>query len=297
MTDIQRERGKDDVLSPLMLGLIAGRRWGGRIRRHLFPQREVAAWRALCKVAWRTPRYQQGTIRLLDYDLAYADLLSVVPQWEDVFVRETHAFTTTEKSPRIIDCGANIGIVTLYLKRAYPSARIIAFEADPVIAGVLERNMKTNRATDVEVRQAAVWDENGETAFAAEGADSGSLSEEYRGRATSEIIVPTVRLRDVLAEETTVDLLKLDIEGAEHRVLADCEQELGKVRCMELELHELTPGSRRVPATLALIARAGFSYAHAETIPVPGRDAAFSAMPPFPRCHPAWVERVYAWRE
>jgi FkbM family methyltransferase len=197
----------------------------------------------------------------------------------------------------MLDCGANVGVVTLYLKRRYPDASITAFEADPEIAATLARNVEDNRLSDVDIIAAAVWDSAGETTFVAEGADSGGVAVDYRGSSRKRITVPTVRLRDILANETRVDLLKLDIEGAEHRVLADCESELGKVKAIAVELHDFDIANRRSPATLELLSRAGFYYAHGGTMPVPGIENGVGAGKPFPAPPAKWVERVYAWRE
>ncbi|HUQ18818.1 MAG TPA: FkbM family methyltransferase [Gemmatimonadaceae bacterium] len=277
--------------------LLGGRRAAGRIKRKLFPKAEQAAWNKLARVAMGTPRYTSGVVDVMGYRLHYVDLLTIPPQWKDTFVDELHAFDTDVKTPRVLDCGANVGVVTLYLKRRYPDASITAFEADPAIAATLARNVEENHLSRVDIIAAAVWDSVGETTFVAEGADSGGVAADYRGSSRKRITVPTVRLRDILATETRVDLLKLDVEGAEHRVLADCESELGKVRAIAVELHDFDIENRRSPATLELLSRAGFLYAHGGTVPVPGFDNGVGAGKPFSAPAAKWVERVYAWRE
>jgi FkbM family methyltransferase len=232
----------------------------------------------------------------MGYTVNYVDLLTVAPQWKDTFVDEVHAFASETASPRILDCGANVGIVTFYFKREHPGARITAFEADPEIASALSRNVEQNALSQVDVVAAAVWDEAGETTFAAEGADSGGIASEYRGETRKRITVPTIRLRDVIASEERIDLLKLDVEGAEHRVLADCEPELGRVRAMILELHDFDARDRKNPSTLELLKRAGFTYGHGGVIPVPATETGLSSDKYFPSPPTRWVERVYAWR-
>jgi FkbM family methyltransferase len=277
--------------------LLSGRRAAGRAKRRLFPTREQAAWNKLARVAMSTKRYTPGVVDVMGFRLHYVDLLTVAPQWKDTFVDELHAFETTAQAPRVLDCGANIGVVTLYLKRRYPNAKITAFEADPAIAATLAHNVEANGLSNVDVIAAAVWDSDGETTFIAEGADSGGVAADYRGASRKRITVPTLRLRNVLAKEARVDLLKLDIEGAEHRVLADCESELGKVQAIAVELHDFDIASRRSPATLELLSRAGFLYAHGGTVPVPAVENGKGAAKPFSSPAARWVERVYAWRE
>ena len=79
--------------------------------------------------------------------------------------------------PRILDCGANVGLASLYFKKRYPEARVTAFEADPAIADVLRGNLLRNGCPDVEVVEAAVWTEEGTVEFCREGADSGTIQD------------------------------------------------------------------------------------------------------------------------
>src|SRR6185436_15983391 len=165
------------------------RRGAGAARRWLAPAPDVAAWRHACRVAATTPRFTPGDIQLGPYSLRYSDLLTLCPQWRDIFVAGSLAFETANPSPRILDCGANIGLASLFFKRRYPAARITALAGAP---------------------------------------------------ATEAIRVPTIRLAERLAAEP-IDLLKLDIEGAESVVLADCAAALDNVAAVILEVHEFDP--------------------------------------------------------
>jgi FkbM family methyltransferase len=263
----------------------------------------------MCRAAERVPRYQRGHLRAMGYDLEYVDLLSTCPQWHEIFVRRQLEFRAASGAPRILDCGANIGLASLYFKRLYPKARVTAFEADPTVASVLDGNLTRNHASDVERVVAAVWTTNGQVAFAAEGSDSGAITDgaaavpSHRagtGAAGApaveapRITVPAVRLRDRLARER-VDMLKLDIEGAELAVLRDCEDVLGSVAALQVEVHDLVPGKRLLPATLDLIERAGFVTSIESVLPVTWRpyDAAGT---PFPSAPPIWLTTLRAWR-
>lgn len=268
------------------------RRLAGRVKRALFPRPEVAAWRHACAQAETTERYTPGTIELMGYRLRYVDLLTLCPQWDEIFVRDVYRFDTAERAPRILDCGANVGLASLSFKRRYPQARVTAFEADPDIHAALAANLAA-AAADVEAVHAAVWTEAGELEFRCEGADSGtaaSLSRSTRGVVKS---VPAVRLRDWLIREP-VDLLKLDVEGAESALLADCADALHNVRHMIVEIHE-PHATRRLPGLLAGLAAAGFSYTLDELQPLPWLDD--SPPPGFPKAARSFVLLARAWRE
>ena len=267
----------------------------GAIRRRVFERPEKAAWRQAWHQAEVTPRFTPGRIRMMEYDIRYSDLLSFCPQWEDIFVKGVLAFASPSASPRILDCGANVGLASLYFHRLYPSARITAFEADPALFAMLDANVKMNRAETVETRQAALWTSTGTLTFQCEGSDSGMISTlpgAVDGRATE---VPSMRLRDVL-DEGPVDLLKLDIEGAEGVVLADCESVLHRVRAIVMDLHEFDPAVRQAPQVLELLTRSGFSYSIDEFVPLVWREPVAGADTPFPGKAMQWAMTVRAWR-
>jgi FkbM family methyltransferase len=267
----------------------------GAIRRRIFEPPEEAAWRFACEQAAVTPRFTAGTLRLMDLDIAYADLLTLCPQWHDIFVKRTLAFTNAMASPRILDCGANVGLASLFFRRAYPQARITAFEADPALHAILSANLRANGASDIESRHAALWTSTGTLTFHCEGSDSGMIGSLPGAVDAPSMQVPSLRLRDVL-DEGPIDLLKLDIEGAEDPVLADCEPVLHRVKALVMDLHEFDPALRQTPRVLALLARAGFSYAIDEFVALTGREPLAGAETPFPGKAMQWAMTVRAWR-
>jgi FkbM family methyltransferase len=262
----------------------------------MFPRPEVKAWRSAVRRASHEPRYTAGRIQLLDYDLEYTDLCTLCPQWNDLFVREAYRFDSAADAPRILDLGANVGLASLYFKRRYPDARITAYEADPAICEVLRRNLRANGAHDVEVVNAAAWVRDGEVAFDREGADSGAVAGENGGpaRATT-TTVPARRLRDELGREE-FDLVKLDIEGAELRVLEDCRDALDRVSTLIMEVHEWKPEERITPTVLRLLADAGFRYTLDDLTPLPWREPVASSSSPFSGRALCWVYLVRAFR-
>ena len=271
------------------------RRTLGAIRRRIFESPEQAAWRTACRQAEVTPRFTPGQIRLMDLDLRYADLLTLCPQWDDLFVKRTLAFTTASPAPRILDCGANIGLASLFFLRAYPKARITAFEADPALFAILDANLHANGADSVETRHAALWTSTGTISFHCEGSDSGMVGTLPGAIAGDARTVPSLRLLDVI-DEGPVDLLKLDIEGAEDAVLADCEPALHRVKAIVMDLHEFDAASRQAPRVLELLARSGFRYAIDEFVPLSWREPVAGADSPFPGKALQWAMTVRAWR-
>lgn len=265
-----------------------------KLRRELRPTAEEAAWRAIEARAGRERRRTPGVLRLMNLDLEYVDALSLAPQWHDIFVRRTLDFRSATDAPCVLDCGANVGLATIWIKQRFPRARVTAFEADPAICAVMRRNVERNRIENVEVVQAAIWRENTRLAFRAEGSDSGAIDSVAAETPGAIVEVPAIRLRDRLAA-APVDLLKLDIEGAELDVLEDAADLLHQVRAIHVEVHDFAPARRLLPRCLMVLEGAGFTYALDDLISVNWRDEGRQPTP-FVRAVPAWVVLVRAWR-
>jgi FkbM family methyltransferase len=117
----------------------------------------------------------------------------------------------------IVEAGANIGVFTLLIARLVgPSGRVLTFEPDPALRGILEENIARNGYANVTVRGAAVAEEPGETTFFRASANQGDnrlFSHDGEDGATFQVSVVT--LDEELAGQPRVDLLKMDIQGAE----------------------------------------------------------------------------------
>ena len=273
------------------------RRGAGAAYRQAFPSAEVAAWRHAVELTRTVPRFTPGSIRMLDYELRYADLLSFCPQWHDIFVDGALEYRADSAAPRILDCGGNVGLASLFFKRRFPSARITAYEPDPALFQILRANLNANGAKDVETVHAALWTSNGRLTFQAEGSDSGMIGSLPGAVAGTSVEVPSLRLRDLIANDASrIDLLKLDIEGAEDAVLADCEPVLDRIGAIVMDLHEFDPSDRQAPRVLERLARNGFTYAVDEFVPQPWRPPVAPATAPFPAKALVWSMTVRAWR-
>ena len=141
-------------------------------------------------------------------------------------------------------------MASIYLRSVFPKAIITAFEPDPIIIGILKKNLAS---TNVEVIEAAVWNQSGEISFKADGADGGCVESNQVGCS-----VPAIRLADWLQEP--IDFLKIDIEGAELPVLRDCGNFLKLVQNIAVEYHEFSNESQNLDELLRILSDNGFRY-------------------------------------
>src|SRR5262245_9647024 len=163
--------------------------------------------------------------------------------FEQVFVREEYRFLAQNCDPKtIIDCGANIGCTSIYLLSRFPSARLIAVEPDPGNASICARNLRPF-GPRTEVLQAAVWDR--ETSLRVERGnfrDGREWSFQVRECQTGELAdahaVTIPWLMEHMATEQ-IDILKIDIEGAEQQLFSDeSDRWLTRVACLAVETHD-----------------------------------------------------------
>jgi FkbM family methyltransferase len=201
-------------------------------------------------------RYVQENVRLGKLDLQVPDCLSFIWQYKEIFVEESYNFQTDSPEPVIFDCGANLGMSCLYFRQLFPMSRILAFEADPDIAEILQRNLKKNGAADVQVHSHAVWVDDSEIVFSKEGSDSGSVV----SSGENTVRLPAVRLKSLLEKEPRIDLLKMDIEGAETTVLQDCQDSLSHIRNIFVEYHAYLHQPQTLDLILNILQKNGFRY-------------------------------------
>ena len=128
-----------------------------------------------------------------------------------------------------LDVGAHAGSVLREMTRVAPSGRHVAWEPLPEFAARLRKAYP-----GVEVREAALSDENGESEFARVLADPGWSGLVHRptpadGRVET-ITVRTERLDDALPAGVEPAFIKIDVEGVEERVLRGAVETLRRHR-------------------------------------------------------------------
>ena len=209
------------------------------------------------------PRHTKTTASLLNMEIQLVDAASFLFQYKEIFQKQIYQFPAQTSAPRIIDCGANIGLSVIYFKRLYPESRIIAFEPDPSIFAVLEQNIKQCGYADIELINKAVWTEETTLEFLPDGSDGGRMVQMSAER--PRIQVPTARMKDYLNEP--VDFLKIDIEGAETEVLQSCQDELFNVRYLFIEYHSFANEKQTLLTIMQILYAAGFRvYIHSHNV-------------------------------
>jgi len=176
---------------------------------------------------------------------------SDIPTYKKVFVKKEYACRFESPPHVIVDAGANIGLATLYFANQFPDAKIIAIEPEYENFRLLKQN--TEPYKNVVALNVALWNENGTINLFDPGIGSwGFVTENATGAADHSNRfchqVQSVTVDRLIADYglKTIDILKIDIEGAEREVFQDSSSWIGHVRSIMIELHEhLKPGCDR----------------------------------------------------
>ena len=227
--------------------------------RHWYWWVTKSDYRSKCREIKRLqlfPRYRQDSTDLLGKSVRLVDSASFLSAYQQIFERELYRFNTSRENPKIVDCGANIGLCILYWKQLYPAADITAFEPDPEVFETLVWNCKHWELPNVELINKAVWSSETELPFWAEGADGGRLLGNSELHDKPSTTVMTAKLRDYL--QGAVDFLKLDIEGAETEVLLHCVDRLQRIANVFVEYHSFVGKEQEIDALLRVLRQADF---------------------------------------
>jgi FkbM family methyltransferase len=157
-----------------------------------------------------------------------------------------------------LDLGANIGYFTMMAAvMVGPQGQVLAFEPAPANCDLIRKSVAENGVDNVRLFPVAVSDRAGEVAIDAGAGQSNSRIMELSAATEGRQIVRTVRIDDTLDDLERLDVVKIDIEGAEPLALRGMKDLLAAFRpviVLELspDLIEVTSKEAPEPMLAAL---------------------------------------------
>jgi FkbM family methyltransferase len=151
--------------------------------------------------------------------------------FDEVFRAQVYALD--HQAPRVIvDAGAHIGLTSVYWTHRFPSARIFAIEPHALNFELLCANARTRPR--IQPIHGALWRGRDHLRIANPNGRTWSY------RVTAGGTIPAFGVADVMADYDLpfVDVLKMDIEGAEIEVLDTAAEWIDRVGTLVIELHE-----------------------------------------------------------
>jgi FkbM family methyltransferase len=177
------------------------------------------------------------------------DLAEMVPRWIYFGAYEVRERRWVEQYLRpgmtAVDAGANIGYFTALFSRAVgKQGRVLAFEPSPELYSRLQAMIAANPMPQARAFPFGLGEADGETTLYIPPASSGnndpSMVRYTEGM--TEVRVPVRSLDSLAAEQgwSAIDLLKLDVEGHEPRVLRGASRLLqaGRIRALLCEFND-----------------------------------------------------------
>jgi FkbM family methyltransferase len=163
----------------------------------------------------------------------------------EIFLNEAYGSEFREAPRVVVDVGANIGLSAVFYAHKFPNARIIAVEPEPSNYEMLRKN--TAPYPNIRPVRAALWKENGEVSIF----DPGAGNTTFQVRDADELSatdgagrVQAMTLGKLMADYQLdcIDLLKLDVEGAEKEIFEHSAPWIDRVGMIAVELHDWIRG-------------------------------------------------------
>lgn len=136
------------------------------------------------------------------------------------------------------DIGTNLGLYTCLAAKVLENGTVYGFEMDKLSFDLLDINCKLNNLTNVNNYLCAVYDEDTVVEFLkTEEPDAGRVIYVKPDKDKEYIKVKTITLDNFFKDKEKPDVLKIDVEGAEIKVLKGMEDLLKRDLVIFLELH------------------------------------------------------------
>ena len=167
---------------------------------------------------------------------------SDIQVFTQVFIQQEYNVRIDKEIKTIIDCGANIGLASLFFLSKFPDARIIAIEPEENNFHILKQNLKYYK--NVTCIKKGLWNKAANLEIIDNGwGEAGFVIEE--SPIPSEKTIQAISIEEIIDQFhlSEIDILKIDIEGSEEQVFLNASKWINKINIIFCEIHEnLKPG-------------------------------------------------------
>lgn len=158
--------------------------------------------------------------------------------FEEIVMQQEYGFLekllVNLDKPLVVDLGANVGFFSAVALSMNPICTVHSVEAGPGTFLALKGNMERNPGHNWSVHHYAIFDQAGSILFdEGDYSTGGHISGDSHGTE-----VDTITLQEMVASVGgKVDILKMDIEGVEERVIASNPEILKEIKHLIIEIH------------------------------------------------------------
>ncbi|MFN5145927.1 MAG: FkbM family methyltransferase, partial [Bacteroidota bacterium] len=179
---------------------------------------------------YRSSRYQS--------DIYIRDKFADKYTFKQVFLEDQYNFKFPLTPSTMLDGGANIGLASVYFAHRFPNTKIVAVEPNEENFKMILKN--TVNYPNVFAKQGGIWNDNKRLAIIDKAAYDNSFMVTEVAENTSDSL-PAFSIHSIMQEQgwSTLDVLKLDIEGSEKEVFEkNVEEWLPHTRMLIIEVHD-----------------------------------------------------------
>jgi FkbM family methyltransferase len=218
--------------------------------------------------------------RGIEYELDISDFMEWVVYFGIATEPRDKLYALASKGDTVLDVGANIGECALnFARRVGPEGRVLAFEPGPGTRAKLQRNIDLNPSTkNIEIVALGLGDEEATLQLSAPSPHNRGGNRILERPVGEHVAVRVVRLDDFVAERglTRLDVLKIDVEGFEVRVLRGAARTLERFHpklFIEVSEENLRGSGTSGRELLGILEDLGYSLRSAEDdLPVSPND-------------------------
>lgn len=156
-----------------------------------------------------------------------------------VFYQKDYEISLPFIPSTILDCGANIGLASIYFKNRFPDVKIITIEPESENFQLLRRNLAPY--SNIHFENKGLWSEQCSLEIIS-GEDGQPWSFFVKKiDAPTKNSIEAIGIQDIIEKYSLdyIDLLKIDIEGSEYELFnKNYDLWLPKVKVIIIELHD-----------------------------------------------------------
>jgi FkbM family methyltransferase len=171
----------------------------------------------------------------LQHPIHFRNNYSDLAIFEQVFINKEYNLNLNFTPKSILDLGANVGYASLYFTYKFPNANIIAVE--PETNNFKQAKKNVEQYENITLLQGAVWHNNDDLFLVDNGlGEAGFMVSNNNGNAG----IKSYTINDLKAQlnATEIDIVKIDIEGAETEIFGKNNDWIKHTKIIIVETHD-----------------------------------------------------------
>lgn len=156
--------------------------------------------------------------------------------FDKIFVEKEYELDIPSAPKFIVDGGANVGYASIFFANKYPNAKVVSIEPEASNLDILQRNIYGYK--NIQSIQSAIWSKKSRMIL--ENPVGAECTFQVKEAQSNSKPIESITVDGLCAysSDGNIDILKLDIEGAEKEVFSSNTSWLANIKILIIELHD-----------------------------------------------------------